>query len=195
VLTDPPVGRKLSETRFSPAQERTMVAALNLFADHGVTNTSLQMIADRVGVSKAAVYYQFKTKDAIVIAVTTRELSRLEEALEVAEAEADPLRARKVLLMQFIEIAVTRRRWMSALNNDPVIVRLLGEHGPFREFVSRLYAAVLLGEDAEARVVAAVLSAAIVGSVVNPLVTALDDDTLRATLINLTHRMLDLPPD
>jgi AcrR family transcriptional regulator len=187
----------LSETRFSPAQERTMAVALDLFADHGVTRTSLQMIADHVPISKAAIYYQFKTKDAIVIAVTTRELAKLEEALETAEAEAEPLRARTVLLMQFIEIAVTRRRWMSVLSNDPVIVRLLGEHGPFREFVSRLYAAVLPDEpdDAQARVEAAVLSAAIVGSVVNPMVKDLDDNTLRSTLINLTRRMLDLPPD
>jgi len=72
-------------------------------------------------------------------------------------------------------------------------VRLLGEHEPFREFVSRMYG-VLLDErgDREARVAAAVMTAAIAGSVVNPLVTDLDD-TLRATLLSLTQRVLDLP--
>ncbi|MEU1520796.1 hypothetical protein ABZ413_01180 [Nocardia rhamnosiphila] len=48
-------------------------------------------------------------------------------------------------------------------------------------------------DDDLARVSAAVLSAAIAGSVVDPLVTDLDDDTLRATLIQLTRRMLELP--
>jgi hypothetical protein len=54
---------------------------------------------------------------------------------------------------------------------------------------------VLLDErgDREARVAAAVMTAAIAGSVVNPLVTDLDDDTLRATLLSLTQRVLDLP--
>jgi AcrR family transcriptional regulator len=47
----------------SAAQTRILIAALNLFADHGVSGTSLQMIADALGVTKAAVYHQFKTKD------------------------------------------------------------------------------------------------------------------------------------
>ena len=31
-----------------------------------------------------------------------------------------------------IDLAVERRRWVSALQSDPVIIRLLGEHEPFR---------------------------------------------------------------
>ncbi|GGL01626.1 TetR family transcriptional regulator [Nocardia jinanensis] len=49
-------------------------------------------------VTKAAIYYQFKTKDQIVIAVTTGELAILEDALFAAEAEPDRTRARRVLL-------------------------------------------------------------------------------------------------
>ena len=37
------------------------------------------------------------------------------------------------------------------------------------------------------------MTAAIAGSVVNPIVTDLDDDTLRATLQRITERVLDLP--
>jgi AcrR family transcriptional regulator len=152
------------------------------------------MIADVVGVTKAAIYYQFRTKDEIVLAVTADELAKLEEALEAAEAEPDRPPARKVLLLRVIDLAVTRRTWVCTLPTDPVIVRLLGEHPPFQEFISRLYA-VLLDEhdDTEARVSAAVLSAAIVGSVINPLAAGIDDETLRATLVNLVQRMLDLP--
>jgi AcrR family transcriptional regulator len=171
-----------------------MAVALDLIGEHGVRGTSLQMIADAVGVTKAAIWYQFRSKDEIVIAVTANELAELEEALDAAEAEQDRLRARKVLLVRVIDLAVLRRRWTRTLPNDPVIVRLLGEYEPFREFISRLYG-VLLDEhdDTEARVSAAVLSAAIAGAVINPLVTELDDDTLRAILTNLTQRMLNLP--
>ena len=45
------------------------------------------MIADEVGVTKAAVYHQFRTKEEIVIALTERELGGLDDALEAAEAE------------------------------------------------------------------------------------------------------------
>src|SRR6266700_5080217 len=47
----------------TPAKARIIAAASGLFAEHGVGGTSLQMIADAIGVTKAAVYHQFKAKD------------------------------------------------------------------------------------------------------------------------------------
>jgi AcrR family transcriptional regulator len=87
-----------------------MLAALELFADHGVNGTSLQMIANTLGVTKAAVYHQFKTKDEIIIAVTEMQLARLEDALEDAEAADDRPQARESLLNRVIEMAVDQRR-------------------------------------------------------------------------------------
>ena len=68
---------RLSITEYSVPRTRVLDAAWDLFADHGVSGTSLQMIADAVGITKAAVYHQFRTKDHIVIAVTERELGKL----------------------------------------------------------------------------------------------------------------------
>lgn len=185
---------RLGTVARTAAQTRILAAALDLFAAHGVSGTSLQMIADEIGVTKAAVYHQFKTKEEIVIAVTDMELGKLEDALEAAEAEDDPLRARKVLLTRVIDMAVERRGWVRTLQNDPVIVRILGEHEPFRVFISRLYG-ILLDEhdDTEARIAAALFSGAIAGGIINPLVDDIDPATLRAALIQLTQRMLKLP--
>jgi AcrR family transcriptional regulator len=170
-----------------------MAAALELFAEHGVGGTSLQMIADAIGVTKAAVYHRFRAKDEIVIAVTESELARLEEALMAAEVQTSRTQARKLLLDSVIDMTVARRRLVATMTFDPVIVRLLGEHEPFRQFVTRLYA-VLLDEhdDVEARVSAAVLSGAIAGAVANPLIADIDDDTLRPVLLSLIQRMLNL---
>jgi AcrR family transcriptional regulator len=194
VLTKKAGERLLGRAPRTAAQARILKAALDLFADHGVSATSLQMIADAVGVTKAAVYHQFKTKEEIVIAVTERELANLEDALIAAEAEDDPLRARKVLLIRVIDTAVERRGWVRALQNDPVIIRLLGEYEPFQRFISRLYG-ILLDErdDVEARISAALLSGAIAGGIVSPIVDDIDSATLRAALIQLTQRMLNLP--
>jgi AcrR family transcriptional regulator len=191
---EPRAGRLLSEVRRTPAQSRILHAALDLFADHGVSGTSLQMIADAVGVTKAAVYHKFKTKEEIVIAVAEMELAVLEVALKAAEAQADSVGARRVLLTEVVGMAVDRRRWVMALQNDPVMVRLLGEHEPFRNLTTRLYA-ILLDEadDTEARIAAALFSGAIAGTVINPLVDGIDDDTLRSVLIHLTARMFKLP--
>src|SRR5258705_8425361 len=106
---------------------RILTAALGLFAEHGVSGTSLQMIADAVGVAKGAVYYRFKTKDEIIIAVTEMQLARLEEALEDAEAAENRPLARESLLNRVIELAVEQRRMVGVMQSDPVIIRFLAE--------------------------------------------------------------------
>lgn len=188
-----------TQSRFSAiqrtaAQTRVLDAALKLIAEHGVSGTSLQMIADAMNVTKAAVYRQFKTKEEIVIAITEREMSTLEDAVEAAEAEGHPLRAREVLLERMIDQAIERRGVVSVLQFDPVIIRLQAEHEPFQRFIERLYAA-LLGTEAgvEARFHAAMLSSAISVAVMHPLVADFDGDTLRAQLTATIRRMLDLP--
>jgi AcrR family transcriptional regulator len=188
------VHRKFSEITRTAAQTRVLDAALRLIAEHGVSGTSLQMIADAMGVTKAAVYRQFKTKEEIVIAITEREMSRLEDALDAAEAEGHALRAREVLLDRMIDQAIERRGVVSVLQFDPVIIRLQAEHEPFQRFIERLYAA-LLGTEAgpEARFHAAMLSSAISVAVMHPLIADLDADTLRAQLMQMSRRMLDIP--
>jgi AcrR family transcriptional regulator len=174
----------------SRAQTRILDAALQLIAEHGVGGTSLQMIADAIGVTKAAVYHQFKTKEQIVIALTERELGGLEEALEAAEADDHRSRAREVLLDRVIDVAVERRGAASTLQFDPVIVRLLGEHEPFQQFIQRLYGVLLDDAAEDARVAAAMLSGAIAVGVVSPLVADIDDDTLRAQVGRITRRLI-----
>jgi AcrR family transcriptional regulator len=178
--------------RYSTAQQRTIAAALELFADNGVGGTSLQMIADSVGVTKAAIYHQFKTKDSIMVAVSEVEMAHLEAALEAAETEGTSPAVRESLLSSVIDAAVERRRAVSTLQNDPVLVRLLTEHQPFARLWSRIFAVLLGGEQGPSgRVRAAALSAAIGGAVSHPLVRDLDDDTLRAELVSVTRRLLD----
>ena len=171
---------------YRAAQTRIIHAALELFAKHGVSGTSLQMIADAIGVTKAAVYHQFRTKEEIVVAAVEVELSRLEAALEAAEADDDRPRALENLLTQVIDLAVERRRMVITLQHDPEVVRLLSEHKPFQQFMERLYG-VLIGRDngAEARVRVAMISTAIGGAVMHPLVADLDDESLRFQLLHL----------
>jgi AcrR family transcriptional regulator len=183
-----------SQFRFitrSAAQTRILDATLSLIAQHGVGGTSLQMIADAIGVTKAAVYHQFKTKEQIVIALTERELGGLEEALEAAEAHDHRIQAREVLLSRVIDMAVQRRGAASTLQFDPVIVRLLAEQEQFQQFIQRLYGVLVDDAAEDARVSAAMLSGAIAVGVVHPLVADIDDDTLRAQLLRITHRLFD----
>jgi AcrR family transcriptional regulator len=190
-VVSPPAERRFSSVKRSPAQTRVLDAALKLIADHGVGGTSLQMIADEVGVTKAAIYHQFNTKEQIVIALTERELGDLEEALEAAEAEDHPPRARELLLDRVIDLTVERRGVASTLQFDPVIVRLLAEQQPFQQFIERLYRVLVGDAGDDSRVLAAMMSGAIANGVVHPLVSDIDDETLRRQLRRITRRLID----
>jgi AcrR family transcriptional regulator len=186
---------RLADVPRTAAQSRIITAALGLFADHGVNGTSLQMIADAIGVTKAAIYHQFKTKDEIVLAAAEADMSRLEGALEAAEAEAGRPQALDVLLVQLIDLAVDHRRMVTMLHNDPVMIRVLTEHERFRNLMDRLYR-LLAGDDVDGdgRVPVAMLSAAIDGAVKHPLVADVDDETLRSGLLDIARRFV-APPD
>ncbi|HOC58678.1 MAG TPA: TetR/AcrR family transcriptional regulator [Smithellaceae bacterium] len=53
----------------STIREKIISSALNAIAEHGVSNTTLQIIADGAGISKGSLYYHFKTKDSILYSV------------------------------------------------------------------------------------------------------------------------------
>jgi AcrR family transcriptional regulator len=177
----------------SPAQVRVLTAALTLFARHGVGGTSLQMIADEIGVTKAAVYHQFRTKDEIVLAAAEVELARLAAVLDAAEQERTPTAVRDALVRGIVDLAIAHRRTMGTILSDPVIVGFFAEHATFRDVMHRLRVD-LLGDDAgpEARVRTAMLLAA-VSAVLHPFVVGLDDDVLREQLLALVRRFLGLP--
>ena len=186
-------GAGVGASSYTAAQVRTAGVALDLFAEHGVSGTSLQMIADVLGVTKAAVYHQFHTKEAIVVAAVDLELARLEPALETAEARRGDPSALESLLRQVIDLAIGRRRLVSPLLHDPVIVRLLGEHEPYQRLMGRLFSALLGHEtDAHARVRVAMLASAIGGVVTHPLVADIPHKKLRKELLGLSLQFLEV---
>jgi AcrR family transcriptional regulator len=186
--------RDAGPVALSAAQTRIVTAALDLFARHGVGGTSLQMIADEIGVTKAAVYHQYKTKDEIILAAAEAELARLEAVIDAAETEPSPKRARDALITGMVDLAVDRRRTTSTILSDPVIVGFFADHETFRDVMHRMRR-LLIGDDAgpEARVRTAMLVAATSGAVMHPFVAGLDDDILRAELVRLARRFLGRP--
>lgn len=193
-LAAPVNAAPLGSAARTPAKTRTVNAALDLFAEHGVNGTSLQMIADALGVTKAAIYHQFKTKDEIVFAAIEVELVKLAAVMDAADAEESPRRARELVLGKVIELAVERRSMVSAVQHDPVVVRFLADYAPFRRLMERL-STVLTGGSADpgVRVRAAMVAAAIGGAVMHPLVMDLDDETLRSLLFHLSEQLLAVP--
>ena len=72
--------------------------AAALFARHGFSQTSIQAVADTVGLSKAGLLHYFPTKDALREAVLTRSLTLEQEVIDqVAGMPLGPARDRLAL--------------------------------------------------------------------------------------------------
>jgi AcrR family transcriptional regulator len=190
MATAPPQALRDLAARYSVAQRRTVDVALALFAEYGVGGTSLHMIADALGVTKAAVYHQFQTKDAIVLAVMEVQLQPIEAIVDEARDRPPDEDRREYLLGALIDFVVANRRSLSTLQSDPVLFRLLSEYRPSLDLWTRVFDILLGGETGDAALVrSAVLSAAI-GTVAYPIVIDLDNDVLRAELHRIMHGLL-----
>jgi AcrR family transcriptional regulator len=72
-------------------RERILDVALELFVANGFDKTSLREIADELGFTKAALYYHFRSKDDILLALHLRFHALLDGALEeLSGAPATP---------------------------------------------------------------------------------------------------------
>jgi AcrR family transcriptional regulator len=170
-------------------QARIVAASLELFAQRGVGGTSLQMIADAIGVTKAALFYQFRTKEDIVRAAAEDELARLEAVVDAAEAQSSRARRRQVLLRGMVDLSVDRRRTVSVILSDPVVLRVFSDDARYLRVVDRLTDLLMgPGEGPHRHLQTAMFMAALSGAVMHPMMAEIDDDTLRSELLRLAGR-------
>jgi AcrR family transcriptional regulator len=72
--------------RTGDTRERIKQVALELFTEQGYEQTSLREIAERLGVTKAALYYHFKSKEEIVEAFVEERVATMAELTDWARS-------------------------------------------------------------------------------------------------------------
>ncbi|MDX6246233.1 MAG: hypothetical protein QOE76_3956 [Frankiales bacterium] len=97
--------------------------AQRLFAEHGYDATSLQMIADAMGVRKANVYYYFHTKAEILEAAVAPTFDAMRQLLGEAEAIRGKRERTERLVAGFAELMVASRAITALTMSDPVLRR------------------------------------------------------------------------
>jgi AcrR family transcriptional regulator len=147
------------------------------------------MIADAIGVTKAALFYQFRTKDEIVLAAAEDELARLEAVLDNADAASPRTRRRQVLLKGMVDLSVDRRRTVSVILSDPVVLGVFAEHERYHRVLNRLTDLLMgPGTGRHRHMQTAMFMAALSGAVMHPMLSDMDDETLRSELLQLARR-------
>ena len=174
---------------------RLLDTALGLFTLHGVEGTSLQMIADALGVTKAAVYYHFKTKDEITEAVAEPALREFTAILDHAVTITRPGPRTDYVIDEFVDLVVRNRVLVAVLCSDPGVMRVVDRAVHSSEALMPRLPQMLAGPDAdEAELVAAhVALAGVAMAGGSPVFTTMDDETLRRHLANTMRRLLGRP--
>lgn len=172
------------------ARDRVLAAAQLLFAEHGVGATSLQMIADRLRVNKSAVYYQFPSKDDIVVAVFRPVFEDIARVVNIAEAISSREVQREATISGIIELAVRHRRTTALVHTDPAVVGVVEAVGEFRD-ASRRLQTILAGPapDPATLIAIAVLVPGILGAAADPTVADIPNDELHRMLLDCARRL------
>ena len=102
-------------------RERLVEAAVRLITRHGFAGTSLQMIADELGFTKAAIYYHFRTREQLLSAVVEPFLTRIQTVIEEAEGQRSAAGRADQMVRGYAELAVHNRALVSVLASDPSV--------------------------------------------------------------------------
>lgn len=102
--------------RTRDTRERIHVVALELFVSQGFAQTTMQDIADQLGLTKAALYYHFPTKSDLVRSVVQPAIDEIIHFL--SEARQRPVPPRE-LLERFFDLNYANRTVFLALTLDP----------------------------------------------------------------------------
>jgi AcrR family transcriptional regulator len=100
-------------------RERILDVALDLFIAQGFDGTSLREIAERLGFTKAALYYHFTSKDDILMALHMRLHEFGRDALAAIGDEPVTLPAWGGLLDALIDHMITQRKIFALHQRNP----------------------------------------------------------------------------
>jgi AcrR family transcriptional regulator len=113
------VPRRNADTR-----EDIRAVAIELFAENGVEQTSLRQIAERLDITKAALYYHFPSKDELLAELAQPLIDDLQGFFaHVREVgPGDP----EAILRRYLELCFRHRRLLQSMLRDPTVLSRLG---------------------------------------------------------------------
>ncbi|MFI1289282.1 TetR/AcrR family transcriptional regulator [Streptomyces sp. NPDC020792] len=89
------------QQRRGNTRQRIQDVALELFAEQGYEKTSLREIAERLDVTKAALYYHFKTKEEILVSLFESLTRPMEELIEWGRRQPHTLETKQEIVRRY----------------------------------------------------------------------------------------------
>lgn len=100
-------------------EEQILDAAAELFRQNGYSATSLQEVADRVGLHKSTIYHYFASKDDLLFRIVRDVRAGVDRvADDVAELDVDPLERIAAYLRRLLEIGAAEPAKAAVFRED-----------------------------------------------------------------------------
>jgi AcrR family transcriptional regulator len=189
-MVTPVKGMSARAAQAERTRQQILETAQRLFTEHGYDATSLQMIADEMGLTKAAVYYYFRAKTDILHAAMQPGIQRLKALLD----ESAALRGRRAriehLVNGFVDFLIQNRHYAAMASTDPAAKR---DHLDSESMTMRRQALTLLFGDNPTGTERLCFNAVFFIPECLPDLADLTDDELREALQTTMLRMLRVP--
>ncbi|MFJ8312299.1 MULTISPECIES: TetR/AcrR family transcriptional regulator [unclassified Streptomyces] len=128
-------------------RQRIQDVALELFGEQGYEKTSLREIAERLDVTKAALYYHFKTKEDIIISLFQDLTRPMDEVIEWGRERPQTLETKLEILRRYSEALVGAEPLFRFMQENQAAMRELSIGEMFKK---RMHAMVDLLKDPDA---------------------------------------------
>jgi AcrR family transcriptional regulator len=103
-------------------RSRLRQLALKLFAEQGYEKTSLREIAEQLGVTKAALYYYFKSKEDIVRSLVEDYVAELDDLIAWAKTQPRTTGTRAEIVRRYLHIVATGTEVFRMLHQNQAAV-------------------------------------------------------------------------
>ena len=144
-MTEAP--RDAREQEQPSTRERIQQTAIALFSEHGYEHTSLREIAEHLGVTKAALYYHFKTKEDIAASFFESYAVDLDQICEWGDTRPRSLETRTELLRRYAEVIRSHVPVLRFMQNNQAALTRLDRMSVFRMRQRRLHALLVESDD------------------------------------------------
>jgi AcrR family transcriptional regulator len=187
--------RDAGSTPRTDTRSRVQEVALELFAEQGYEKTSLREIAERLGVTKAALYYHFKSKEDIVHSFTDDYFAEFDALVTWAKSQPRSASTRREVIDRYVGIVLAGHEVFRFLEQNRASVETMhGGKDRFAHFRGRLddLVDVLVGPGAPLRDRVRASTAVIaVGATCRFFLQQTDDrDELRAIVLEIATDLI-----
>ncbi len=150
----------------SGTRARIQQVAVELFTEHGYDGTSLREIAERLEVTKAALYYHFKSKEDIVASLMEDYAQKMDALIAWGREQPRSAQTRRELLSRYVDIVAESGQVFRMLHQNQASVSTLASAKTRGElFKERIGALIELLSEPDASLSARVKAAMAIGGI------------------------------